>query len=68
VDPDPDKEIKIKLQLKHFFIFCDKNTQRFKTRSFLTFFLFLWVTLALLDPDPAEQNQCWIHAEPDPQH
>jgi hypothetical protein len=26
--------------------------------KFLHFFLFLWVIYALLDPDPADQNQC----------
>jgi hypothetical protein len=32
------------------------NIQLFKILKFLHFFL--WVIFALLDPDPADQNQC----------
>ncbi len=36
-----------------------ENIQHFETWNFLTFFYCLWVFFALLDPDRADQNQCW---------
>jgi hypothetical protein len=33
------------------------STSSTPTMKFLHFFLFSWVTFALLDPNPAEQNQ-----------
>jgi hypothetical protein len=33
------------------------NAEPYQNMNFLNFFLFLWGIFALLDPDPADQNQ-----------
>ncbi len=37
-----------------------ENIQHFKKRNLLTFYQFLWVVFALLDPDPI---RIWIHSQ-----
>ncbi len=45
-----------------------ENIQHFKIRNFLSFFLFLWVIFALLDPDqvPNPDPLTWFNPAPDP--
>ncbi len=62
-----------KLQLPYSLasITLQENIQLFKTLNFwtfLSFFLFLWVIFALLDPDPDSGSGSTDFSSPDPQH